>query len=58
MLNLMMPNLTQFAVNIPSFLSDSLLSNMEDNNFVGEVNVNSVGFIQRMIRNNRRRRTG
>jgi len=50
------PNLTPFAVNISSLLSDTLLSNMADNNVVGEVDENSVCFIQQMIHNSRRRR--
>ena len=52
----MVPNLTPCAVNTLSFLSDSLLTNLADNNMVGEVDENSVRFIQHMIRNSRRRR--
>ena len=52
----MVPNLTPLVVNIAWILSDSLLSNMADNNVVIEVGENSVRFIQHMIRNSRRRR--
>ena len=39
-----------FAVNVPSLLSDSLLSKMADKNVVGEVEENYVRSIQSIIR--------
>jgi len=52
----MVPNLTPFAVDIPNLLSDNCLSNLADNNVVGQVNEKSVRFIKHMIRNSRRHR--